>query len=103
MTQSMPAFGIQSWCFRKFPALPAFFQQLKAAGVNRTEVCGVHVDFKKPETFPSAISQFKDAGVTIQSIGVQMIEGKPEERHSFEFCRQAGVKYMSVTFRRWCR
>lgn len=99
MTEPMPAFGIQSWCFRKFPTLPAFFQQLQASGVNRTEVCGVHVDFKKPDTFSQAIREFRDAGVTIQSIGVQMIEGKPEERHYFDFCQQAGVKYMSVTFR----
>jgi sugar phosphate isomerase/epimerase len=96
---SVPSFGIQSWCYRHFKTIPEFTQQLKAAGVSATELCGVQADFNKPETFDSVIEQFKQAQVKILSIGVQGIFGKPEERNYFEFCRKAGVKYMSVTFK----
>lgn len=93
-----PAFGIQSWCFRHFKTVAAFATELKKTGVNAAEVCGVQVDFNKPETFDEAIAQFKDAGVNILSIGVQRVEGKAEERNYFEFCRKAGCKFMSISF-----
>mgnify|MGYP000919390250 CR=1 FL=1 len=95
---SSPSFGIQSWCFRNFKTIPEFTARLKETGVKATELCGVQADFNKPELFDDVIAQFKQADVKILSIGVQLLAGKPEERNYFEFCKKAGVKYMSVNF-----
>jgi len=93
-----PAFGIQSWCFRNFKTIPALAEQLKAAGVNSTELCGVQADFSKPETFDARVSELNAAGIKVLSIGVQRLTGNPAERSYFEFCKKVGCKHMSVTF-----
>lgn len=91
--------AIQSWCYRNFKALPAFFEQLKATGVSATELCGVHANFADPATFPGVVEQFKKAGVQIVAIGVEYLSGdtaKDEPR--FQFCKAAGVRNMSISF-----
>jgi len=91
--------AIQSWCYRAFKPLPDFFKQLKAAGVNATELCGVHANFSDTGTFASTIDAFKQAGVKIVAIGVQYLTGDvAKDRPNFEFCKQAGVKNMSISF-----
>ena len=96
MTQPI---AIQSWCYRNFKALPAFFEQLKAAGVSATEVCGVHANFMDPSTFAATIEPFKKAGVQIVAIGVEKLTGINEtDKPRFDFCKAAGIKNMSVTF-----
>jgi sugar phosphate isomerase/epimerase len=92
--------AIQSWCYRHFKERPAFIEQLKSTGVSATELCGVHADFKKPDTFPPVVEQFKKAGVQIVAIGVEYLSGEiDKDRPSFEFCKQAGVNHMSISFR----
>ncbi len=93
-----PSFGIQSWCYRNFKTIPSLAKGLKDAGVTATELCGVQADFSKPETFDARIAELKANGITVLSIGVQHLSGKPEERNYFEFCKKVGCKYMSVTF-----
>src|SRR4051812_41545864 len=91
--------AIQSYCYRHFKALPAFFEQLKSTGVNATEVCRIHTDFMDPSHFPATIDQFKKAGVQIVAIGVETLTGDPtKDRPRFEFCKQAGIKNMSISF-----
>lgn len=91
--------AIQSWCFRHFKPLPDFFAKLKEAGVNATEVCGVHANFADPSTFADTISQYQKADVKIVAIGVQGLSGnKDKDRANFEFCKQAGVPNMSISF-----
>jgi sugar phosphate isomerase/epimerase len=97
MTHS-PVFGIQSWCFRHFKTIPEFARELERTGVTASEVCGVQVDYNKPETFDDAIAAFKKEGVKILSIGVQGLTGKDSDRNYFEFCRKAGCRFMSVNF-----
>jgi sugar phosphate isomerase/epimerase len=91
--------AIQSYCYRGFKALPAFFEQLKSTGVNATEVCGIHANFAEASQFGGVIDQFKKAGVQIVAIGVERMTGDVDkDRPRFEFCKQAGVKNMSITF-----
>jgi sugar phosphate isomerase/epimerase len=91
--------AIQSYCYRHFKALPAFFEQLKSTGVNATEVCRIHTDFGDPSHFAATIDQFKKAGVQIVAIGVEPMTGDAtKDRPRFEFCKQAGIKEMSITF-----
>jgi sugar phosphate isomerase/epimerase len=92
--------AIQSWCFRNFKSLPEFFPQLKAAGVTATEVCGVHASFADPSSATSTVSQFNAAGVKIVAIGVEYLSGDySTDKPRFEWCKAAGVKHMSISFK----
>jgi inosose dehydratase len=91
--------GIQSWCYRNYKTISEFIPALKSAGVSATEICGVQVDFNKPETFAGAIKQLNDAGVKVLSIGVEHISSDAASaRKRFEFLKAAGAKFMSVSF-----
>jgi inosose dehydratase len=91
--------AIQSWCYREFKALPAFFEALKAAGVSATELCGVHAKFTEPATWNDTLAAFKAAGVTIAAIGVEGMSGDvAKDRVKFDFLKAAGVKNMSISF-----
>jgi inosose dehydratase len=91
--------AMQSYCYRGFKPLPAFFEQLKNTGISATEVCAVHANFGDPSTFEGVIAQFGKADIKIVAIGVERMTGDPEkDRPRFEFCKHAGVKNMSITF-----
>jgi sugar phosphate isomerase/epimerase len=91
--------AIQSWCFRHFKTIADFTAQLKAAGVSATEICNRHGDFNNPATFADTIGQYKKAGVQLVAIGVENMTGDPtKDRPRFEFCKQAGIKEMSISF-----
>jgi sugar phosphate isomerase/epimerase len=92
--------AIQSWCFRNFKPLAEFFPELKAAGVTATEVCAVHADFGNPASAVSTVAQFKNAGVKIVAIGVEYLTGDyAKDKSRFEWCKAAGVKNMSISFK----
>jgi inosose dehydratase len=91
--------AIQSWCYRHFKTLPGFLEQLQSTGVSATELCGAHANFKDPSTFPDTLDTVRKAGVQIVAIGVQYLSGDlAKDRSSFEFCKTAGVKHMSISF-----
>ncbi len=91
--------GIQSFCFRGFSDNDAVATKLKQCGVSTIELCSVHVDFSNPDSFSGVIDAYRNAGVSIVSIGVNMLRGDEEaERHYFEFLKAAGAGFMSVTF-----
>ncbi|MBC8105123.1 MAG: sugar phosphate isomerase/epimerase [Anaerolineae bacterium] len=91
--------AIQSWCYRHFKEVPAFIEQLKSTGVSATEICAVHADFSAPATFAKTIEQFKKADVKLVAIGVEYLSGNTEkDQPRFEFCKQAGIKHMSISF-----
>src|SRR5436309_2104302 len=91
--------AMQSYCYRHFKSLPAFFEQLKSTGVNATEVCGIHASFADASQFAPVIDQFRKANVQIVAIGVERMTGDEKlDRPRMEFCKQAGIKHMSITF-----
>src|SRR3954470_1589008 len=95
----MSPIAIQSYCYRHFKAIPAFIEQLKLTGVNRTELCAVHANFADPGGFAGLIDAFSRADVQIVAIGVERMTGDPlKDAPRFEFCKAAGVKNMSITF-----
>jgi inosose dehydratase len=95
----MQPIAIQSWCYRHFKTLPAFFEQLKATGVSATELCGVHADFNNAEGYPTIIDAFKKAQVRIVAIGVEYLSGDPaKDEPKFKFCQALGIKNMSISF-----
>jgi sugar phosphate isomerase/epimerase len=91
--------GVQSFCFRAFKANGDVAEKVKQCGLSAIEICGVHVDFKAPETFDAAIATYRDAGVAIMSIGVQRFSGEEDvERNYFEFAKRAGCSTISADF-----
>ena len=91
--------GIQSYCFRGFKALDALLAQIRGVGLNRTELCAVHVDFNDEGAFEGVVEGCKKAGVIISSIGVQKFRGDwANEEKWFRFCRLCGAKLVSASF-----
>lgn len=91
--------AIQSWCFRHFKAVPDFITQLKATGVNATELCGLHANFNDASTYAESKKTFAQDGVTIAAIGVETMTGDPaKDKPKFEFCRALGIPNMSIHF-----
>jgi sugar phosphate isomerase/epimerase len=91
--------GVQSYCFRSIKDLPALGKAVKACGLERLELCGVHADFQKPETFAAAIATLRQGGVTVVSTGVNGIgPDAARARPMFEFLKACGAKHMSVSF-----
>jgi len=92
-------FGVQSWCLRAFKDNKAVAQKVRGLGLDKIELCGVHADFNKPETFEEVISTYRNEGVSIISIGVQTFVGNDSEKQWFDFAKAAGAKHISAHFR----
>jgi inosose dehydratase len=92
-------FAVQSYCFRGFKQNAEVAEKVKACGLAAIELCGVHVDFGKPETFEAALQAYRKAGVKIVGIGVEGFANNPAaEKPRFEFAKKAGVKTISANF-----
>ena len=99
MKNASDTLGVQSWCFRTYKTNPEVIREVKACGLNAIELCGVHADFGNPAVFGEVIRTYRKAGVKILSIGVQGLRGDAKvEENFFRFVRQAGAKFMSVSF-----
>ncbi|HEY3332230.1 MAG TPA: sugar phosphate isomerase/epimerase [Capsulimonadaceae bacterium] len=97
-TKTIPL-GIQSWCFRGSKTNAEVIERLKACGADGIELCGVHVDFKDPTSVAAATGEYAAAGLPILAAGVNGLSGDPaNDRPLFVFLKEAGAKYMSVTF-----
>jgi sugar phosphate isomerase/epimerase len=95
----MQPLAIQSWCYRHFKKVPRFLKELKSTGVSATELCAVHADFSAPDTAKETVARFQSAGVSIVAIGVENLSGDiAADRPRFQWCKNAGVRYMSITF-----
>ncbi len=91
--------GVQSWSYREVKSNVEVAKRIRAHGADTIELCGVHADFNKPETFAEAIAPYTAAGVKIVSIGVQTFTGEAaKERQWFEFAKLAGATHISAHF-----
>jgi len=92
--------GIQSYCFRNFKKNEDVARMIKECGASAVELCGVHADFGKPETFAAAIAPYRAAGVAIVSIGVEGVGAEAVELEKrFVFALAAGARHMSISFK----
>ena len=99
MTDVKNELGIQSYCFRHFKQNAEVIEKLKACGVNKIELCGVHADLTDESSFDEVLRQYADGGVEIVSIGVQGFnDNAATERKFFEFAGRANAKFMSCSF-----
>lgn len=92
--------GVQSYCFRNFKDNTDVARMVKACGLGRIEVCGVHADFQNPAGFDAIITPYREAGVKIGSIGVETFTDDADAaRHRFEFAKAAGCEVISTHFK----
>jgi sugar phosphate isomerase/epimerase len=92
-------FGVQSYCFRDFKDNADVAKKTRAIGVDKIELCGVHADFNKPGELAPIVKTYRDAGVSIVSLGVQTFTGADSERKWFESAKLCGAKHISAHFR----
>ena len=92
-------FGVQSFCFREFKDNATVARKVRGLDLDRIELCGVHADFGKPAAFTDVVQTYREAGVSIISLGVQTFEGNESERSYFECAAAAGAKHISGQFR----
>jgi len=92
-------FGVQSYCFRNFKDNADVAKKVRQIGLDKIELCGVHADFSKPEALKDIVKIYKDAGVSIVSLGVQTFVGDEGEKNWFECAKIAGAKHISAHFR----
>lgn len=92
--------GVQSYCFRNFKDNQTVAKMVRDCGLQRIEVCAVHADFQKPETFDDVIGAYEDQGVKIGSIGVETLTGdETADRNRFDFAKKAGCECISIHFK----
>jgi sugar phosphate isomerase/epimerase len=92
-------FGVQSYCFRETKNNAEVAAKVLEIGVNKIEICGVHADFHNLAAFKEVAKTYKDAGVSIVSLGVETFVGDEKERDAFECAAIAGAKHISVHFK----
>ena len=56
--------GIQSWCFRSCKETGQVIESLKRCGVDRIELCGIHIDLAHAR---ETLKQYADNGIRISS------------------------------------
>jgi sugar phosphate isomerase/epimerase len=94
-----PPFGVQSWCFRHFKDNHVVAQKVRDLGLNQIEISGAHADFSQPEAMKEIVAIYRQAGISVVSIGVQTFEGLDAERAWFECAAAAGARHISAHFR----
>ena len=92
-------FGVQSYCFRDFKDNADVARKVREIGVNKVEVCAVHANFHDLAAWKDVVKIYRDAGVSIVSLGVETLVGDAKERDIFECAAAAGAKHISVHFR----
>jgi len=92
-------FGVQSYCFRHFKDNARVAAMVREIGLEKIEVCRVHGDLSDPDSFSKVVDTYREAGVSIVSIGVETFSGNPEEERIFQSARVAGAKVLSCHFR----
>jgi sugar phosphate isomerase/epimerase len=92
-------FGVQSYCFRNFKDTAEVARKVREIGVDKVELCGVHADFHNPAAWKGVVKTYRDAGVSIISLGVETLAGLEREREVFECAAVAGARHISVHFK----
>jgi sugar phosphate isomerase/epimerase len=91
--------GVQSYCFRHFKDNHEVCRLVKQMGVDTVELCGAHADFNNPDKFTQVVALYEEAGISIESLGVQTFVGDFEkERNWFECAQIAGAELISAHF-----
>ncbi len=90
--------GVQSYCFRHFHDNAVIASKVRGIGLDKLELCAVHADFNNPSAVKDIAAVYREAGVSIVSIGVQTFTGADSEKAWFESAAAAGAGHISAHF-----
>lgn len=88
--------SVKGYCFREFKDNRVVAQMVKDCGLDRIDLSGCQLNYKKPDEHEPAIEIFKQAGVEIVGIGAVQLSGEADDEEYFKFCRKAGCNVISV-------
>lgn len=93
----LPDFGIVGWSFNFIPT-PQAIKMLQGMNVVKTTL---KPDVQLPvnsseQTIKSVLSKYKDAGITITSVGVMYMESKKEIDQAFDYAKAVGVSIIDA-------
>lgn len=89
--------SVKGFCFRGFPENRIVAQMVKACGLDRIDLSGVQMDFRKPEQHDPVARIYEEAGVKIVGIGATPLMGLDADEELFRFCRRAGCSTISIS------
>lgn len=88
--------GIQSYCFRAFKENEQVIQGLKDCGVDRIELCGVHLN-PLEDDITACFDLYKKNDIAISSFGVHRFDTDEDQaRKVFELAKLAGFPTIST-------
>jgi sugar phosphate isomerase/epimerase len=91
--------GVQSWSLRHHKDNAGVIASLKQLGATSLELCGAHCRFDEAADHAPVIKAYQDAGLRIDSIGVQTFTGDvAKEKRWFDFAKAAGARFISAHF-----
>ncbi|MCL5409004.1 MAG: sugar phosphate isomerase/epimerase [Candidatus Omnitrophica bacterium] len=91
--------AMQSYSLRGYKENEKVIKALKEIGINKIELCGVHIDFMDESKHDEVIDLYKKNDIQIISIGVNGLSNNEiNERKYCKFLKKAGAKIMSVDF-----
>ena len=91
--------GVESYCYRGFTDNAKTAELVKQTGLDRVEICGVHVDFADESAFEGVIQTYKDAGIDIVGVAVcEFSNDEARERKYFELAKRCGARYVAADF-----
>ncbi len=91
--------ALQSFSLHPYKDNKEVIEKARGLGLRRMELCEVHVDFNDEKTFDGVIDLYRQAGIDIVSIGVEMMRNDPVmDEKRFLFAKKAGASHISVSF-----
>lgn len=95
---TLPALGIQSYCFRNFRTIDELVRVTQECGLTRLEIWPGHIAHDEPES-PAKIARLKEVGIAVSSYGQVSFKGKPDEdEHVFRWAADLGLKAVTAMF-----
>lgn len=93
--------AIQSFCFRAYKEHEQVIDALKECGLDKIELCGVHLDPIKGSSseLTAAIERYRNSGIRMTAFGVHVFTNNEEHnRKVFAFAKQAGMDIITCHF-----
>jgi inosose dehydratase len=101
MNKILQNLAIQSFCFRAYKKHDQVIDALRQCGLDKIELCGVHVDpiHGSASELEQAIGKYRDSGIQMTAFGVHVLtRSEKDNRKIFAFAKQAGMDMITCHF-----
>lgn len=93
--------AIQSFCFRAYKEHEQVIDALKQCGLDKIELCGVHVNPIKDRSseLEGLVETYRSSGIRMTAFGVHVLTNNEDDnRKVFSFAKQAGMDMITCHF-----